>query len=121
MALSEEKEDLLPFLFSLFLIYSNGLHPIADYSIGVRQRLEQLLRSNGIPVPEEHTTSSSLTRQACVRKCFFRRIQDEGPSLALPGAAPPAPVDEAEKTEYEDQLQDFVAFVLAALADILET
>eukprot|EP00913_Durusdinium_trenchii_P007855 g7372.t1 len=27
--------------------------------------LEQLLRSNGIPVPEEHTTSSSLTRQAC--------------------------------------------------------
>ncbi|CAK8990076.1 Kinesin-related protein 3 (Kinesin family member 3) (Kinesin-1) [Durusdinium trenchii] len=62
--------------------------------------LEQLLRSNGIPVPEEHTTSSSLTRQA---------------------SAPPAPVDEAEKTEYEDQLQDFVAFVLAALADILET
>lgn len=47
--------------------------------------LEQLLRSNGIPVPE-----------------------DEGPSLALPGAAPPAPVDEAEKTEYEDQLQDLI-------------
>eukprot|EP00434_Breviolum_minutum_P023682 symbB.v1.2.020889.t1/scaffold1778.1/size101634/9 len=45
--------------------------------------LEQLLRSNGISVPEE-----------------------KGLSLPLPGAAPAAPVDEAEKTELEEQLQE---------------
>lgn len=45
--------------------------------------LEQLLRSNGIPVPE-----------------------DKGLSLPLPGTASPAPVDEAEKTELEEQLQE---------------
>lgn len=33
--------------------------------------------------------------------------QDKGLSLPLPGTASPAPVDEAEKTELEEQLQDF--------------
>ena len=45
--------------------------------------LEQLLRSNGIPIPE-----------------------DKAPAIQLPGAASAAPVDEAEKTELEDQLQE---------------
>lgn len=31
--------------------------------------------------------------------------QEKGLSLPLPGAAPAAPVDEAEKTELEEQLQ----------------
>ena len=45
------------------------------------------------------------SRGAVVKSRNF--AQDKGLSLPLPGTASPAPVDEAEKTELEEQLQDF--------------
>lgn len=112
-------------------------------------RLEQLLRSNGISVPEdkllylrelwsryvyilegheiwidwmaandpsEQRTSRENKQEANsliinANNLILSQLikhqpwQEKGLSLPLPGAAPAAPVDEAEKTELEEQLQ----------------
>ena len=67
-------------------------------------RLEQLLRSNNIAVPEE------CPALLCEDVSFMQKmiLEDKSSAVFLPAGAvgAPTPVDEAQSAELEEQLQD---------------